>query len=54
MKNILKSFFQIWTYPLSIREQNSPTENFGKNEIGISKFFRSVEIFSKVGKYSFK
>ena len=58
MMNLIKAFKEIWTYPVSKSEQKIIKANnyFGKseNEIGISEFFKSLEVFSKSRKYIFK
>jgi hypothetical protein len=55
MVNIFKAFVQIWSYPLSKEEKSiNFNQKIGQNEVGVSEFFKSLEIFSKSKKYSFK
>jgi hypothetical protein len=53
---ILKSFFLVWTYPVSKKEKENmeSLNTMGKSQIGVSEFFNSLEVFNKSNKYSFK
>jgi len=56
MINIIKAFKEVWLFQLSSKSQIDLKNNtsFGKSEIGVSEFFKSLEVFSKSKKYSFK
>jgi hypothetical protein len=56
MINIIKAFKEVWSYPLSKKDRRAlnASREFGKNELGVSEFFKTLEVFSKSRKYSFK